>query len=46
MFQKEDGSVTEARLLNPNKRLQMGSRVRIRYNPGHENVATLMEIED
>ena len=46
MFQKEDGSVTEARLLNPNKRLQMGSRVRIRDNPGHENVATLMEIED
>jgi len=45
-FQKDDGMETEARLLNPSKNLRMGSCVRIRYIPGHENVATLMEIKD
>ena len=44
-FQRDDGLETEARLLNPNKKLKMGGRVRIRYVPGHEDVATLMEIE-
>jgi len=45
-FQKADGLETEARLLNPNKKLTVGSRVRIRYLPWRENVATLMEIKD
>ena len=45
-FRKDDGLETEARLLNPNKKLTMGSHVRIRYLPGHEDVATLMEIMD
>ena len=45
-FQKGDGSETEARLLNPNKKLTMGSHVRIRYLPWREDVATLMEIKD
>ena len=45
-FQKDDGSETEARLLNPNKKLTVGSIVRIRYLPWHEDIATLMEIKD
>ena len=45
-FQRADGSVTEARLLNPKKRLGMGTCVRIRYDPAHDHVATLMEIKD
>lgn len=45
-FQKDNGSETEARLLNPNKKLTVGSRVRIRYLPWNEDVATLMEIKD
>ena len=45
-FQKDNGSETEARLLNPNNKLTVGSRVRIRYLPWHEEVATLMEIKD
>lgn len=45
-FQKADGLETEARLLNPNKKLTVGSRVRIRYLPWRDNVATLMEIKD
>ena len=45
-FQKADGSEAEARLLNPSKKLEYGSCVRIRYNPGHEDVATLMEIKN
>jgi len=45
-FQKNDGLETEARLLNPNKKLKVGSHVRIRYLPWRENVATLMEIKD
>ena len=45
-FQRDDGLENEARLLNPNKRLKVGSRVRIRYIPGRENIATLMEIRD
>ena len=45
-FQKNDGLETEARLLNPNKKLTLGSHVRIRYLPWHEGVATLMEIKD
>ena len=45
-FQKADGSEAEARLLNPSKKLGYGSCVRIRYNPGHEDVATLMEIRN
>ena len=45
-FQKADGTEAEARLLNPSKKLGYGSCVRIRYNPGHEDVATLMEIKD
>jgi len=44
-FQRDDGMEAEARLLNPNKKLKMGSRVRIRYVPGHEEIATLMEME-
>ncbi len=44
-FQREDGMETEARLLNPGKHLHMGSRVRIRYIPGHEDVATLIKTE-
>jgi len=45
-FLKADGLETEARLLNPNKKLTVGSHVRIRYLPWRENVATLMEIKD
>lgn len=45
-FQKDNGLETEARLLNPSRKLLMGSRVRIRYLPWHEDVATLMEIKD
>ena len=45
-FQKDDGLETEARLLNPNTNLTVGSHVRIRYLPWREDVATLMEIED
>lgn len=45
-FQKDDGSESEARLLNPKKKLTVGSHVRIRYLPWREDVATLMEIED
>ena len=44
-FQRYDGLETEARLMNPNKKLMMGSHVRIRYVPGREEIATLMEIE-
>ena len=43
-FTKEDGLETEARLLNPKKRLVTGSRVRIRYLPARDNVAVLTEI--
>ena len=43
-FQTADGTEREARLLNPDRRLRKGSCVRIRYIPGHEDVATLMEI--
>ena len=45
-FQKGDGLETEARLLNPNKKLTMGSHVRIRYLPWRADIATLMEIKD
>ena len=45
-FQKDDGLETEARLLNPNKKLTMGSHVRIRYLPWRADIATLMEIKD
>ena len=44
-FLRYDGLETEARLMNPNKKLMMGSHVRIRYVPGREEIATLMEIE-
>ena len=44
-FQRYDGLETEARLMNPNKKLMMGSHVRIRYVPGREEIATLMEME-
>ena len=43
-FRRDDGLETEARLLNPDKKLTRGSRVRIRYIPGREEIATLMEI--
>ena len=45
-FQRYDGLETEARLLNPGRHLGKGSRVRIRYIPGHDDIATLMEIRD
>ena len=45
-FQKDDGLETEARLLNPNKKLTVGSHVRIRYLPWRADIATLMEIKD
>ena len=38
-----DGLETEARLLNPKKRLLVGSRLRIRYLPERSEVAVLME---
>ena len=44
-FQRYDGLETEARLMNPNKKLKIGSHVRIRYVPGREEIATLMEME-
>lgn len=44
-FRRYDGLETEARLMNPNKQLITGSHVRIRYVPGHEEMATLMEID-
>ena len=46
IFQRGDGLETEARLLNPNQKLKQGSCVRIRYNPGHEDVATLIKIRE
>ena len=45
-FQKDDGLETEARLLNPKKKLTVGSYVRIRYLPWRADIATLMEIKD
>ena len=45
-FQKDDGTENEARLLNPSKELTVGRHVRIRYLPWHDDVATLMEIEN
>ncbi len=45
-FQRYDGLETEARLLNPNKNLTVGSHVRIRYLPWRADIATLMEIKD
>ena len=45
-FQKDDGLETEARLLNPNTKLTVGSHVRIRYLPWRADIATLMEIKD
>ncbi len=45
-FQRDDGLETEARLLNPNKKLTVGRHVRIRYLPWREYVATLMEMKD
>ena len=44
-FRRDDGLETEARLMNPGKKLRMGSRVRIRYIPGQEKAVTLMEIK-
>lgn len=44
-FLRYDGLETEARLMNPNKKLKIGSHVRIRYVPGREDIATLMEME-
>lgn len=43
-FMKADGLETEARLLNPKKRLSVGSRVRIRYLPYKDQYAVLTEI--
>ena len=43
-FRRSDGLETEARLMNPDKKLKRGGRVRIRYIPGHEETAALMEI--
>ena len=45
-FRRYDGLEAEARLMNPNHKLKMGSCVRIRYVPGREEIATLMEIEN
>lgn len=44
-FRRYDDLEAEARLMNPNKSLKMGSHVRIRYVPGREEIATLMELE-
>ena len=44
-FRRYDGLETEARLLNPGRKLKAGSHVRIRYVPGREEIATLMEME-
>ncbi len=44
-YRRYDGLETEARLLNPDKRLKTGSHVRIRYIPGREEIATLMKME-
>ncbi len=41
-FRRIDGLETEARLMNPNRRLKTGTRVRIRYIPEREEIATLM----
>ncbi len=43
-FRRQDGSETEARLLNPSKKLELNSRVRIRYLPWRDELATLMEV--
>lgn len=44
-FRRYDGLETEARLMNPSQKLKIGSRVRIRYVPGREEIATLMEMK-
>ena len=44
-FRRYDGLETEARLMNPGQRREGGSRVRIRYGPGREEMATLMEMK-
>ena len=36
-FRGEDGLETEARIMNPGKRLHFGSNVRIRYLPGRND---------
>ena len=43
-FLKEDGREAEARLLNGKKRLVPGSKVKIMYDPGKDQVAVLTEI--
>ncbi len=44
--EKKDSNEKTLNLLNQNKKLTVGSHVRIRYLPWHEGVATLMEIKD
>lgn len=45
-FQKEDGQVTEAKLINPKNKLHRGSKVRIRYIPGKTDCAVLTGITE
>ena len=45
-FLKEDGQVTEAKLINPKKKLHRGSKVRIRYIPDKTDCAVLTAITE
>ena len=45
-FQKEDGQVTEAKLINPKNKLHRGSKVWIRYIPGKTDCAVLTGITE
>ena len=42
LYRSPDGLESEARLLNPKKRLLSGSRVRIRYLPERPDLAVLL----
>ena len=45
-FLKEDGQVTEAKLINPKKNLHRGSKIRIRYIPDKTDCAVLTGITE
>ena len=45
-FLKEDGLETDAKLINPVRNLTVGSRIRIRYLPGRDNLAVLTKITE
>ena len=46
LYRNAEGLETEARLVNPKKKLVVGSKVRIRYLPEKDNTAVLTEITE